>query len=150
MKKKMISVSKKVKNPKSLESFRAYIGRKVISKSGEKIGKVHNIRFSGTIVSGFVVSKLISKFFVGIEYLGDVSEESIVLSIDPVTELIGKHVFDADGRNLGKVARLNRKGTENNFDEIVVKKRIYSKGITIPKKDIDVMKKNIILNTVYN
>jgi sporulation protein YlmC with PRC-barrel domain len=92
---------------------------------------------------------MISKFFVGIEYLGDVSEESIVLSIDPVTELVGKKVFDADGRNLGKVVKLNRRSAENDFESLIVKKRIYSKGIVIPKKEIDTAKKNIILNKVY-
>ena len=149
MKKKMISVSKNVKNPLQSESFRAYIGRKVISKSGEKIGKIHNVRFEGHTVSGFVISKIFSKFFVGFEYIGEVSDESIVLSIDPVTELVGKHVFDADGRNLGKVSRLNRDDSKNDFESLIVKKRIYSKGILIPKKEIDVMKKNIILKTVY-
>jgi sporulation protein YlmC with PRC-barrel domain len=147
--KKMKSVSTKVKEPLKLSSFRAYVGKKVISKSGEKVGKVHNMRFSGSTVSGIVVSRWLSRFFVGLEFVDKISKESVVLSIDPVIMHVGKQVFDADGRKMGKVSGLVRKDSGNSFESIIVKKRFFSKGMTVPKKEIDVIKKNIILKKAY-
>lgn len=147
--KNMKSISTKVDQPMELESFRSYIGKKVIAKSGDKIGKVYNIRFSKNTVLGIVVRRRLSKFFIGIEFVKGVSDKSLMLSIDPVIMLAGKHVFDADGRRLGKVARIERKGSGNDFESIVVRKWFFMRGIIIPKKDIEVMKKNIILKKAY-
>ena len=64
--------------------------------------------------------------------------------------LKGKFVFDADGRNLGKISSVHRKANANNFYEISIKRKFYSKEQKIPRKEIAVMKKNVILNKSYD
>jgi sporulation protein YlmC with PRC-barrel domain len=91
----------------------------------------------------------LSKLFIGREFIGGVSEKAVRLSINPVTMLLGKQVFDADGKLLGKVVNVVRKGSINTFSAIDVKRRIYSRGMRIPKDEIDVSKKNIILKKIY-
>lgn len=73
----------------------------------------------------------------------------IILDIDPVIMLIGKEVFDDEGNKIGKVVDLDRKDYDNDYKSIIVKKHFFSKPLSIPKRDIDVIEKNIILNTSY-
>ena len=72
-----------------------------------------------------------------------------MLAIDPVVEFIGKHVFDSEGKNIGKVISLERKTSANTFASLVVRKNFYSKPINVPKEDINVFKENIILKRTY-
>lgn len=147
--KKIEAISTKNINPMKMDSFRAYIGKKVISKSGERVGKVHDIRFSGSKVEGIVVLKRISRLFIDQEFIAGHSDEAVMLSIDPVTMMRGKQVFDADGKKLGKVSDVVRKGNSNVMSSIIIRKRLYSRGVRIPKEDIETAKKNIILKKVY-
>jgi sporulation protein YlmC with PRC-barrel domain len=147
--KKLEAISTKGKDPLKMESFRSYIGKEVISKSGERIGKVHDLRFSGNSVTGIVVRRRLSRLFIDKEFIAGGSGGTIMLSIDPVTMMLGKQVFDADGKKMGKVSKVLRKGSSNTLTAVMVKKRMYSRGIKIPKEDIDVSKKNLILKKVY-
>ena len=149
LKKKIKSVSTKKKDTSSMESVRSYLGKKVISKSGNVVGKVFDVLFLGNTITGIIVVKKISKLFLGKEFL-NVSEDAVMLSIDPVTALEGKRVFDADGKKMGKVKEVIRKGNTNTLSAIMIKKNFYSSAIKIPKDDIDISKKNIILKKVYS
>ena len=71
-----------------------------------------------------------------------------MLTIDPVTLLMAKLVYDADGKKLGKVTGIVRAGA-NDFSAILVKKNIFSKPLQIPKQDIATRKTNILLNKLY-
>jgi len=147
--KKLRAISSNETDISKFDSFRSWVGKKVISKSGDIIGKVQDFRFKKNMVAGIIVMKRFSRIFIGNEFINGVSEDAIVLSIDPVTMLVGKKVFDVDGKEIGSVARLIRKGNANTFEGVVVKKRFYSKGIKIPKKDVDISKKSIILKKSY-
>ncbi len=136
------------RNVLKFESIRDYLGKKVVSKSGKTIGSVKDVLFTGNGIKGIIVAKGLSKFYVDSAYLNTVSKKAM-LSINPITLLIGKEVFDIDGRMLGKVIEVIRKNNTNDFEAIIVKKRIYSKGVEIPKSNIDILKKNIILNKSY-
>ena len=148
-KKRMQTISTKNKDPLKMEGFRSYIGKDVISKSGERIGRVYDMVFTGGTVAGIIIMRRLSKMFIDREFLRGVSAKAVTLSIDPVTMILGKQVFDADGKKLGKVAKLIRKGNSNALSAIIVKKRLYSKGIKVPREDIEVSKKNIILRKAY-
>ncbi len=147
-KKKIEIISPNDRNILKFESVKDYLGKKVVSKSGETIGSVADVLFTDNGIKGIVVSKRFSKFYVDSSHFNAVSNKAM-LSIDPVILLIGKEVFDVDGKRLGKVSKVIRKNNINDFEAIVVKKKIYSKGIEIPKSNIDVLKKNIILNQSY-
>jgi sporulation protein YlmC with PRC-barrel domain len=141
-------ISDKHKSIQHFESTREYMGKKVISKSGDKAGSIKDVLFTDTGIKGMVVRKRFLKFYVDKSFFNTIADNAM-LSIDPVLLLAGKEVFDADGKKLGKVKKVIRKGNSNNLDKIIVKKRIYSKGIEIPHSDIEVLKKNIILNKTY-
>lgn len=148
-KKMMVSISKSEKDPLGMSSIRKQLGKKVFSKSGDRVGVISDVRYTKDKVEGFVVQRRIKKVFIGREFLSGTSKEGIVLSIDPVTLLIGKKVFDADGKKLGKVSRVERTGSSNELKALVVKKHFFSRGISVPKSHIDVSKKNIILKVAY-
>lgn len=148
-KRKIKAILSKGKDPSQMDSFRSWIGKKVISKSGDIIGKVQDFRFSKSTIAGIVVMKNISRLFIGNEFISAVSADAVMLSIDPVTMLVGKKVFDANGKEMGKVARLVRKGSSNSFEAVIIKKKIYSKGMKVPKADVEVSKKSIILKKSY-
>ncbi|MBN2111703.1 PRC-barrel domain-containing protein [Candidatus Woesearchaeota archaeon] len=148
LKNKIRSISSGKKDPALMESARSYIGRKVVSKSGNFVGKVYDVRFSGSVFAGIVVMKKLSKVFIGKEFFS-VSRDAVMLSINPVTSLEGKQVFDADGKRMGKVTEIIRKGNSNTLEAVMVKKNLYSSAVKIPKSEISVSKKNIILKKVY-
>ncbi|MBR9691879.1 hypothetical protein GOV06_03765 [Candidatus Woesearchaeota archaeon] len=129
-------------------SVMGYIKKKIVSKSGEVMGEVKDVLFTAKGVKGIIGGKLLSKFYIDSAYFNSV-DGKIMLSIDPVMLLVGKDVFDADGRLLGKVIDVVRKSKLNNFKSIIVKRKFYSKGVEIPKSEIKTSKKNIILNKVY-
>ena len=62
-KRKIRAIVEGKKKISEMESFRKYVGKKVISKSGDTVGKVHDIYFKGSNVGGIVIMKKLSKFF---------------------------------------------------------------------------------------
>ncbi|MGM5479898.1 MAG: PRC-barrel domain-containing protein [Nanobdellota archaeon] len=133
-------------------SLRFYLGKKVYSKSGDLVGTVSDIILSPkhSLKGLMVKNKKLSTIFIGKEYIKDLTPISIMLQIDPVLLLIGKYVFDADGKKLGKVIDLKRETESNTYEAIIIKKKPFSKPETIKKEFIDVAKKNIILSTTHN
>ncbi|MDA3856612.1 MAG: hypothetical protein PF569_10240 [Candidatus Woesearchaeota archaeon] len=147
-KKEVSIVSQNIKNMEETNKFGSYLGKRVYSKSGEYVGKLkefvaHNNDFAGMLIYGK------SNLYIDKEFFSLNSEDSIVLSIDPITILLGKVVFDADGRNLGKVIGIDRNSNLNNFKHLLVRKGSFSKPAKVSKTEISVMKKNIILKTSY-
>ena len=134
-------VSSRTKKLEGTNSFSSYIGKQVYSKSGEMIGVVKDIIMKNDIMLGVIVHKV----FIGKEFFKSYTADAIMLKIDPVTNLIGKHVYDSAGDRVGKVVELKRKGTGNSFNELRVKRNIYTRSIFINKKDIQIAKKNVIL-----
>ncbi|MFH1771019.1 MAG: PRC-barrel domain-containing protein [archaeon] len=146
--KKTKVLSTKITPQSSLIGARSYLGRKVFSKSGYKIGRVKDVALKNDHLVGFLV-KGKKKVFVDKEYVASESENAIVLSTDPVINLIGKIVFDSQGTKVGKVIDLDRQTNANNFKALIVKKKPYSKPMLIPKDDVDIFKENIILNKIF-
>lgn len=141
-------ISPKKRDISGLKKLKSYLGKKVISKSGNRVGKVQNIMFSGNKVEGIIVTNGFRKIFIDLEYVNP-SKDSIMLLIDPYMSFKNKLVFDADGKKVGRVVKIIRKGNTNIIESIVVRKKIIFKSTTISKADIDVLKKNIILKKVH-
>lgn len=141
-------ISQNIKTLKETNKLSSYIGKRVYSKSGEYVGKLkefvtYNNEFAGMLVYGK------NDLFVDKEFFSLNSEDSIVLLIDPITILLGKKVFDADGRDLGKVVGVDRNSNLNNFKYLEIRKGSFAKPVKVSKVEISVMKKNIILKTSY-
>ncbi len=154
MKKKKIKLDKivlfKSLNLERSKRLKNYKGKKVLGAKGEKLGIVWDIVIDDNHkIIALVVMKWFKKYYFDINYIESMTNKNIMLSITPVTTLIGKQVFDVDGRLLGRVVKINKPDFKNNFTEIIVKKNfIWGKKI-ISKKEISTNKKNIILSTTY-
>lgn len=145
MKKKTTTIlSSKQTTIEHMDFLSNYLGKKVFSQTGEKVGTIKDVVFEKGTHKGFLVS---GDLFIDKEYFSKEFEESMMLEINPVTLLIGKLVFDVDGKKVGKVIDIERTNNANDYKTILVKKNIFSKPIVIEKKEIDITKKNIILNT---
>ncbi|MEE9525870.1 MAG: PRC-barrel domain-containing protein [Candidatus Woesearchaeota archaeon] len=131
-----------------LGSIKEILNKNVVSKSGHPMGKVKDVLFNDKGVKGIIGKKKLIKYYVDSSFFSS-SEKNIMLSIDPVLLLLGKEVFDADGKKLGKVKGVIRDNDTNSFKTLIVKRKLYSRKQKIPKADIKVSKKNIILNKKY-
>lgn len=131
------------KDPSQMRGLVKYLGKRVVTKSGQYIGRVDDVLMSRYTVQGILVRNL----FIDKEFISSDSD-NIMLSIDPVTFLIGKRVYDADAKKLGTVTGLVRAGA-NDFSAILVKKHLYSRARKITKDQISTTKTNIMLNKKY-
>lgn len=143
-KKRVDIISAKVKNLDSLSNLSSYIGKKVYSKKGDFLGHVKDAMFKGNIIQGILI-KGRRNMFIGKEFFEHESDKAFVLNIDPVVSLIGKLVFDSTGKRIGKVVDIKRKTNANTFTDLIIKKSFFRRIFSIPKEDISVAKKNIIL-----
>ncbi|HJX50323.1 MAG TPA: PRC-barrel domain-containing protein [Candidatus Nanoarchaeia archaeon] len=137
-------LSSRTKKLEGTGKFSSYIGKRVYSKTGELVGSVYDIIIKKDCMIG-VLYKKNSRVFIGKEFFKSDTADAIMLKIDPVTDLIGKQVYDSTGKRIGKVVELKRKSTANSYEELRVKKAFYLSSVFIPKKLIAVAKKNIIL-----
>lgn len=131
----------------SINTLTRYINKNVFTKDGEKIGRVRDIVFDKTVIHGIMVAKFrfFKKMYVGMEYVDRFTPDSVLLRINPVILMLGKIVFDSEGKIVGRVKRVIRKNNSNAFDSIVIKKGLFSKEKTIDPKDMIILKKNIRL-----
>ena len=139
-------------SPKNIENgdfLTAYISKKVYSKSGDYVGRIYDMVVDDDKILGFMV-KGKRRMFINKEYVSSNVEEIIMLSIEPVIDLIGKLVFDSEGRRLGKVTDVERDNSSNTFTSVIVGRGFLAKHFIIPKQDINVHKMNIILKKPYD
>ncbi|MFH1316772.1 MAG: PRC-barrel domain-containing protein [Candidatus Woesearchaeota archaeon] len=144
--KQTVSLSSSINSPESLKSLRSSLKKKVYAQSGEKLGKIKDLLIEKGVLKGALVSTRDINMFVDKEYFENDSEKALMLNMDPITMLVGKKVFDSDGKYVGKVKNLIRSNNSNNFTSIMVRKRMFMKPIEIHKTLIETSKKNIILN----
>jgi len=148
-KKTITTISTAVDGITSLLSLKKKLKRKVYSNSGEYIGKIKDYMFLGVDVYGIVVKRLFRKVFVGSEFLINTDEDVQMLKIDPITMHLGKHVYDKNGKYLGRVKDLSQVYKKNDFSSLLVRKNIFSKSFEVTPKQISTIKKNIILNCSF-
>ena len=120
----------------------------VITKSGEIIGRVSEVRLDGFCVEGVVVERFLNfrSVFIDKSFIKVFNQNEVLLKINPVTELVGVRVYDGSGRKLGKVSKVLRKNNGNDFDSLVVKDGFFARPSLVDRSHIEIMKRNIILN----
>lgn len=125
------------------------IGKKIIAKNGEFVGKVSDVAIKDYDVKGIFCRTPHGRVYIDKANFEVFSTNAIVLKIDPVTLLKGKLVFDSTGRKVGTVKKINRDDTTNKFKSIEVKGKIYKRKAIIKASQIATMQKNIILKSKY-
>ncbi|MFT4326203.1 MAG: PRC-barrel domain-containing protein [Candidatus Woesearchaeota archaeon] len=128
------------------ETTKSFIKKRVLAKSGESVGKVKELILDTGKITGLIIRGK-CEFFIDYQYVDEVSK-AILLSISPITRLLGKKVYDSDGKKLGKVKDILQKANTNQIKEITVKKSII-KTLIIPATEIEIAEENIILNKTY-
>lgn len=144
MKKEPFLLAKKLTSLEQTKNTHTYLRKKVYSVSGDPIGRVVDIILENDIFIGIIV-KGKKRLFIDKDYCEDHIEDSIMLTIDPVTLLKGKLVIDGEGKRLGKVVGFTRNNVRNSCQEILIKKNIFKKPYAIPFSKVQTAKKNIIL-----
>ncbi|MBR9703581.1 hypothetical protein GOV10_06070 [Candidatus Woesearchaeota archaeon] len=122
-----------------------YKGRNVFSKSGEYLGKVNDVIAKKYVVAGVLVGRGKRQFALDFKYVESDTDKALMLSVDPIFSLVGKQVFDAAGKLLGRVIEVKRSTAANNYESLVVRKVPWRKPLIVEKKDVDIAKKNILL-----
>jgi sporulation protein YlmC with PRC-barrel domain len=120
----------------------------VITRSGEIIGRVSEVRLDGFCVEGVVVERPLfsGSVFIDKSFIKVFNQNEVLLKINPVTELVGVKVYDGSGRKLGRVSKVLRDDNKNNFKSLVVKDGFFRRPLLVDRSHIEIMKKNIILN----
>jgi sporulation protein YlmC with PRC-barrel domain len=147
-KKNVDLISRKLSNLDRTENVLSYVGKRVYSKKGDFFGIVYDVILKKGVMIGILV-KGKRRSFIGKEFFGSQSKEGIVLKIEPVTIIIGKPVYDSEGKRIGKVVGLNRKSCTNAYSDIMVKRSMLRRAFSIPKKDIEMAKKSVLLKKPY-
>lgn len=148
MKKQPVMITPHLTNLEGTESAKAYLGKQVYTASGDKAGRIKDLVIKENEVAGLII-KGRHLLFIDKDHCAPGTADTVLLTIDPVVMLKGKFVFDNNGKKLGRVKGIERKSMRNTCEELIVKKNIFTKTLRIPAKDIEVAKKNIILNKSY-
>jgi sporulation protein YlmC with PRC-barrel domain len=146
--KKIEIISDNFKDDSELELLDSYVGKQVYSKSGENIGIVkelvtHKDKIKGIIVHGK------KDFFIDKEKFKLNEHEVIILKLDPIFALIGKKVYDVEGRELGIVQDFKRSNLKNEFISMSISRNLLKKNLIIKRVEIESYGNSIILNKEY-
>jgi sporulation protein YlmC with PRC-barrel domain len=146
--KKTRLISRKLQKLEGVKRASNYFDKSVLSKSGEYVGKVKDVIFKKETYTGLLV-KGKRRLFIGKEFISSDTKDHIILNMEPVTNIIGKKVYDSTGKKIGYVKNIVRKSKTNAYSEILVKKAVYRRAFSIPKKEVEIAKKSIILKNPY-
>lgn len=129
------------------------ISTKIISKDGKMIGKVSKVLLNPKKLSleGILIRQGVFKkpIYIGISYFDRLSKDSIILKISPSVLLKRKKVLDSEGKVIGKVKSIERKGNSNEISELIISSPLKKK-FPIKMSNIKFIGKTIILKSNYN
>ena len=145
-----------IKHERPLEktvNLKKLVGKSVLSKGGKIIGKVleirinpNNINLEGILVKGHIIRKPI---YIGKSYFSRLSEEAVILNIEVSVLIKDKQVIDSEGKIIGRVKEVVRKGTRNDMKGIHVSS-FFSKKFFIPESAIEYVNQSVVLKPRYN
>lgn len=145
-----------IKNEAPLEksvNLRKLIGKKVISKGGQIIGKISKIMVNqknSQLEGVFIKRQFLSKpIYIGRSYFSNLSYEAVILNIELTILLKGKKVVDSNGKIIGKVVEVLRKDSTNDLKGVVVKS-LFSRRFIVPRSGIKSIGNSIILKSRHN
>ena len=132
-------------------NIKKLIGKHVLSKGGEVIGRISELRFhpDNFELEGVVVGRGFDKpIYIGVSYFDHISESSVILNTELSILMSGKRVVTIDGKVIGRVRKINRKGTTNELESIEIS-RLWKKYL-IPQSEIKQVADSVILKLKYD
>ena len=128
------------------------INKRVVSLKGFVVGRIKEIKINTKLyVEGIVVSRGFFKksLYLGSSYFGKLSEEAIILNVDPFVLFRRMKVLTNEGDVIGRVKNINRKTNDNDIGELIVKAR-FRKSFNVSADFIKSIGSSIILKSNYS
>jgi sporulation protein YlmC with PRC-barrel domain len=138
--------------PDATINVRHILGAKVLSKTGQVVGRVKQLRMNQKTfkIEGIIVHiSLFHRVYIGVSYIKSISNEAVILSVDLSIMIKGKRVVDNEGKIVGKVKMIVRRGERNDISTLVVHK-FMRKDLEIPTSAIKTVSKSVILTERYH
>ena len=118
-------------------NIKKLVGKRVISKGGTVIGYVSEIRVNSNNLQleGIVVDRTFENpIYIGKSYFSKLSQNSVILNVELSILVNGKKVVTLDGKVLGRVKKVNRRGNTNEIESLVVSS--FWRKYLIPSSEI--------------
>ena len=107
-----------------------FIGKIVFDSKGQDCGKIQSLYIDPQTftVPGIMAKKRLSKeYFISRGYFEEIKESGLRLNSIPIKP--NDKVVDVDGKNIGRVAKINLNSKTNKLESLEVKSRFKSKII---------------------
>ena len=111
-------------------SEKQFIGISVFDSKGNDCGKIQSLCIDPLdfIVSGIMVKMRLSKeYFISKSYFESITENSLILNSIPIKP--GDKIVNVDGKNIGKVIKINFNYETNKLETLEIKSGFKSKII---------------------
>ncbi len=131
-------------------NLKKLIGKNVLSEGGTIVGNISEVRLNpnGFDLEGVVVSTRVGNLYVGKSYFSSLSDYSVILNTELSLLVQGRRVITADGKTLGKVKIVNRKGKTNEIESLLVSS--FFKKYLIPVSAIKQIASSVLMKTRYD
>lgn len=126
------------------------IGKKVLSEGGTIVGSISEVRLNpnGFDFEGIVVSSSVGSLYIGKSYFSTISDYSVILNTELSLLVKGRKVLTVDGKVLGKVRQVNRKGTTNEIESLLVGS--FWKKYLLPVSIVKQIASSVLIKPKYN
>ena len=121
-------------------------GKDVISSKGVDAGSVKDFYTDTKILNGLVVKYKWTTYFIDAVHIHEASKDAVILTIHPYYLLIGKEVYDTEGRYLGVIKTVTRETNSNEPDTIIVKKSWWAQRKAISSDKVQEAKETVIID----
>jgi sporulation protein YlmC with PRC-barrel domain len=125
------------------------IGNKVIALNGDHIGKIDDLYINpkDLNVEAVKVNKGILKcdLYVGKNYINRLDGDAALLNITPLEEIVGKDVYDSNGKKIGTVWKVKSIGATNKLVSIVVSQEDCKIDLDISEDKVKSVGESILL-----
>jgi len=115
-------------------SGQQFIGMPVIDSKGNDCGKIQSLCIDPKTfaISGIIVKKRLStEYFISVTYFETLSDVSLKLNSIPIKP--NDKIIDMDGKNVGKVIKINLNSETNKIESLEIKSHFKSKIILADK-----------------
>jgi len=133
------------------KNARDLLGIKVLSMSGEVLGKVLQVQLhektnalEGIICKRAMFRKPSYNCYFCEKYIDRITHDAIILNIEPALVWVGHKVVSNDGKVLGKITNVNRVNDTNAIDSLLFK-RFFFKTVRIPIGAVKQLGKSVVV-----
>ena len=108
-------------------SGQQFVGIPVVDSKGNDCGKIQSLCIDPKTfsVSGIIAKKRVSsEYFISATYFGTLSKSSLILNSVPIKP--NDRIVSIDGKNVGKVIKINLNPDTNKIESLEIKSRFKS------------------------